>query len=224
MEILPAIIPISLDDFTEKALSVKGLVERVHVDMCDGFYVKAQCWPYNTKWSDFDKFVNQDEGLPGWQELDYEIHLMVRSPIESIEKWIIAGATSFVIQAEKLTDDFDTIEKLVHGAECELGISFLPTTDISEFAEWISVADFVQCMGIDKIGFQHQELDGKVFGQIKKVKEINKDILVSVDGHVDVENINELYQSGVEKFVVGSAIYGSESISHAIIDLCKILN
>lgn len=219
MEILPAIIPRSLKDFEDKAFSVKGLVKHVHVDMCDGFYVKAQGWPYNTKWSDFDKFVNQDDGLPGWEVLDYEVHLMVRAPLEAIDKWILAGATSFVIQAENLTDNFDDIEKLVHGSECKLGISFLPKTNISDHTEWINKSDFVQCMGIRRIGFQGEEFDDNVFEQIKIVKEINPDILISVDGHVDTENIKSLAESGVEKFIVGSAIFGSESIPQAIEDL-----
>jgi ribulose-phosphate 3-epimerase len=229
MSIIPAIIPETVKDLRNKVGLVAREVDVVHIDMCDGKYVPNVSWPYAYDWNDFDQFEKEEEGLPNWEQVEYEIDLMVAQPRAAMERWIRAGAAAFIIHAENLKDDFDELLNCAHQGLCTLGVAFLPTTDISQdekYKEYIVKADFVQCMGIARIGYQGQDFDERVFDQIAKVREIKSDAKIAVDGHVDLDNIADLYDAGVTKFVIGSAIYNEEqeSIPQVIAEAKSILH
>lgn len=229
INIIPAIIPERVKDLKEKVGFVAREVDFVHIDMCDGKYVPNVSWPYAHDWNDFDQFENEEEGLPNWEQVEYEIDLMVAQPKIAMERWIRAGAASFIVHAENLKEGFDELLAIAHEGLCTLGIAFLPTTDISKdekYKEYILKADFVQCMGIARIGYQGQDFDERVFDQIERVLEIKPDAIVAVDGHVDLDNIADLYDAGVTKFVMGSAIYNEdpESIPQVIAEAKSILH
>lgn len=80
----------------------------------------------------------------------------------------------------------------------------------------VNNVDFVQCMGIDKIGFQRQEFDENVTENIKKLREKFTDLIISVDGGVSLETGAMLVEAGVSKLVVGSAIFNTEDIIETI--------
>ncbi|MEN9647198.1 MAG: hypothetical protein RLY57_2 [Candidatus Parcubacteria bacterium] len=227
--IIPAIIPETVKDLRSKVDLVARDVHVVHIDMCDGKYVPNVSWPYAYEWNDFDQFENEEEGLPHWEDVEYEIDLMVSRPREAMERWIRAGAAAFIVHAENLKENFDELLTLAHDGLCKLGVAFLPTTDISSdpiYTEMITKADFVQCMGIARIGYQGQDFDERVFDQIEKVLEIKPDADIAVDGHVDLDNIQDLYHAGVSKFVMGSAIYNEEpeSIPQVIAEAKSLLH
>jgi ribulose-phosphate 3-epimerase len=228
-KILPAIIPETVKDLRAKVVSVAREVDMVHIDMCDGKYVPSVSWPFAHDWNDFGQFETEEEGLPNWERVDYEIDLMVSNPKYAMERWIKAGASSFVIHAENLKESFDDLLQLAHDGLGLAGIAFLPTTDISKeekYKEWILKSDFVQCMGISKIGYQAQDFDERVFDQIENILAIKPDAIIAVDGHVDLDNIEDLSRAGVSKFVMGSSIFHEdlESIPQVIAEAKAIIH
>src|SRR3990167_4611729 len=81
VEIIPAIMPRSLVDLTEKMSLVKGLVPLVQIDVMDGVFVPEAGWPYTAGGpQEFSKFSDEGEGLPFWEEVDVEVDLMVSDP------------------------------------------------------------------------------------------------------------------------------------------------
>ncbi len=223
MTILAAIIPKNLRELREKVALVSHYVRFVHVDQCDGKYVPSVSWPYAHDWNDFEQFEKEDEGLPDWQKVDYQIDLMVADPKPAMERWIKAGASSFVVHAEGLTADFDELLDMAHTAQAELGLAFQPQTDEWEYEHLIQKADFIQCMGIAKIGYQGQPFDERIFDQMKTINEINPQARITVDGHVNLENIDELEAAGASQFVMGSALFDSENIPQFIQEAEDIL-
>jgi ribulose-phosphate 3-epimerase len=222
--IVPAIIPQTKKDLFTKILSVKDYVDVVHIDICDGKYVPTTSWPGKFEWNDVEALENGDEPLPGWEKVDFEVDLMVRNPKEAMERFIKIGISSAIIHAEKLEDSFDEIYNITREFEIKLGLAFLPATDVKEFTEWIGKADFIQCMGISRIGYQGQDFDERVFDQIAAVQELKPDAVIAVDGHVDEETIQDLAAAGATKFVVGSAILNATSIPQKIAELKQILH
>jgi ribulose-phosphate 3-epimerase len=91
----------------------------------------------------------------------------------------------------------------------EIGLAFLPNDDLNTVARISHKVDFLQCMGIERIGFQGQEFDKKVFENIKFLKENLEGIVLSVDGGVNLENGEELLKLGVDRLTVGSSIWKS---------------
>ncbi len=223
MTILPAIIPKTLKELREKVGQVSSYVRFVHIDQCDGKYVPSVSWPYAYDWNDFDQFENEHEGLPDWDKVDYQIDLMVDNPLPAMDRWIKAGASSFVVHAENLKTDFDVLLDTAHTAQAELGIALLPQDNPYDYESLIQKADFVQCMGISKIGLQGMPFDDRIFSVIEDVLKINNKMRITVDGHVNLDNIDELEAAGASQFVVGSALFESENIPQFIEEAMSIL-
>jgi ribulose-phosphate 3-epimerase len=223
MTILPAIIPKTLKELREKVGQVSSYVRFVHIDQCDGKYVPSVSWPYAYDWNDFDQFENEHEGLPDWDKVDYQIDLMVDNPLPAMDRWIKAGASSFVVHAENLKTDFDVLLDTAHTAQAELGIALFPQDNPYDYESLIQKADFVQCMGISKIGLQGMPFDDRIFSVMEDVLKINNKMRITVDGHVNLDNIDELEAAGASQFVVGSALFESENIPQFIEEAMSIL-
>ena len=88
-EIISAILPESFDDLKDKMAIVNGLVGIVQIDICDGKFVQSKSWPYI---GDYDamygKIINEDEGFPFWESIDFEVDLMIINPEEFVGNWI----------------------------------------------------------------------------------------------------------------------------------------
>ncbi len=219
IEIKPAIIPKNVNHLEESADLVNTLVKTMHVDMCDGEYVKNKSWPFKNEkeWEELISFGDTGRGLPHWEDLDYEIDLMVNDPLSIMENWIKAGASSFIIHAEGLEEDiFNKLLETADLGETLCFISFNPSTDLSQYEHWIKKADGVQLMGIEHIGFQGESFDFKVLDQIKKVKELKPDAIVQVDGAVSDQTKDKLIEAGANVLVAGSFIFNNSDPHSAL--------
>ena len=216
-QIIPAILPKSFAELREKAESVSHAVSLVQLDVCDGKFVPNRTWPHTSKEdSDFLKILEETQGLPASEALDYEIDLMTLDPLSDADSWIRAGASRLIIHAES-TNDLDALiprikeEMTMPGsvAEVEVGVAIGSGTPIAAIEKIIHLVSVVQVMGIKKIGFQHMPFDENVYKRIEEIKNKYPDILVSVDGGVNKDNASKLLAAGADRLVVGSAIFDS---------------
>jgi pentose-5-phosphate-3-epimerase len=99
-ELIPAILPENYKDLLGHVEALEGSVSQVQVDICDGIFVPSKCWPYKNDSGELEKILEQEEGLPEWEKIDYEIDLMVKNPKEDAEKWIQAGAKRLIFHIE----------------------------------------------------------------------------------------------------------------------------
>lgn len=232
VEILPAIIPESFEDLQDKMSVVNGLVETVQVDICDGKFVPSKSWPYiHDREGEFQKLIHESDGFPFWDSLDFEIHLMVEEPQTVAEDWIRVGAKRIVLHIESSHDILNFVKKLrdeygySEGSvfSIEIGIALKMETPINLLDVFLTpdasgktLIDFVQFMGIQKIGFQQQGFDDAVLEKIQDLRKKYPTIPISVDGGVDFENASALVDAGATRLVSGSALYESEDIKEAI--------
>ena len=107
-QVLPAIIATSYEDLCDKMSVVKGIVDLVQIDVCDGKFVPSETWPYiGDEENHFEKIITEEqEGFPFWKDMYFEADLMVSNPKESAEKWIIAGAKAVVLHFESSPNIF----------------------------------------------------------------------------------------------------------------------
>ncbi len=77
-EIIPAIMPRNFEYLKRNLELVRGIVKIVQIDIMDGKLTKNVSWPYgeNDKES-FEKILNEEEGMPFWDEIDFELDLMI---------------------------------------------------------------------------------------------------------------------------------------------------
>jgi len=215
IEIIPAILPKDFEEVVDKASMVKGLVKTVQVDICDGQFVPSVTWPLKRQDDFFDRIVKQEEGLPSWQEINYEFDLMVnwRDP-KDVEDWIQAGASRIVLHVESKGDLVEVI-KTVDG-QIEVGLALNIATQIDVIESFKDKIQFIQLMGIDNVGFQGQSFDPKVIDKIKAVKAKYPDLIISIDGAVSLANANDLINAGASRLVIGSAIFESDNVIETI--------
>lgn len=219
-EIIPAIMASSYEDLVSKVSAVNGITRVVQIDVMDGKFVENKSWPYmKSEDRDFIRIIKQEEGLPDWQDVDFEIDLMIRDVENEASKWIAAGAMRLVIHYKSEPEEI--IKRVLKESKekgVEVVLDFELDVSIEEIVkilhnlnkEEIEI-DGIQIMGIDRIGFQGEKFDHKVLSYIKEVKKEFPDLCISVDGGVKPEYAKEIADSGAERLVVGSAIFSEES-------------
>ena len=234
-EIIPAILPNDFDDLREHLALVRGIAPMVQIDVTDGDFVPDATWPYiNDGDNVFERLANEEEAMPYWQEVDFEIDMMVQQAEESVLKWVNAGARRIVLHVESRTD----IEKALREVRdisndpdsvlyTPVGVALNTTTDRSEVTKWLNErdvyqADFVQCMGIERIGYQGQEFDERVLDHIEALRNDYSDMPITVDGSVNTDTAPQLVEAGATRLVAGSAIFEHDDVSTAIDDLKNV--
>ncbi len=229
IEIIPALMPKTLVELEDKVSLVIPEARTVQIDVMDGKFVPNKSWPYGEGEDQFRLFSEEERGLPYWEEVDYEIDLMVSTPLEDALRWIAAGASRIVVHAESISEAhlfFDTIRNQ-HGLFSEgnfspaLGIAFSNETILEPHLPAVAEADFVQLMGISRIGFQGESFDVRVIDRIEQLRESFPDIIISIDGAVTMETAPRLIKAGARRLVVGSAIFSQGNPKQALRDFIK---
>ncbi len=220
MEIIPAILPKDFAELEEKVEMVKGMVNLVQVDICDGKFTPKPCWPYKKQDDNFEAILREERGLPYWEDVDYEMDLMIADPETELENWVLAGAKRLIIHYEalkgsgKIADRMEAIIATLLG-RVEIGLAINIDTPVDDIAPYIHDIDVVQCMGIDKIGFQGQDFNPQVIEKVRELKERFPEKTISVDGSVSIEDAGILRDAGADRLIVGSAIFDNGNVVDA---------
>lgn len=231
IEIIPAILPKNYEDMKNKIALVRGIVPIVQIDICDGIYVPSKSWPFTTGGGNddnFQKILREQEGMPFWEDIDFELDLMVADAVSNFDIYTKLSPKRIIFHLEAV-GDLEEFKHFVEGMDVyirdaiQIGVAIKIATPIEKIFPLINYVDFVQCMGIDKIGYQGQEFDEKDLEHVKILKEKYPDLVISVDGGVDFEIAPELADAGATRLVVGSAIFKSENIRETISELENIV-
>jgi ribulose-phosphate 3-epimerase len=221
MEIVPAILPKSYYELEEKLEIAAPHTHAVQVDICDGGFVPSRTWPYlkGTE-SDiiFDEIVSQEKAFPHWENIDFEFDLMVRNVYEKIPDFISAGASRIVVHLESVDQaeldliirDYGKHSEELGPFDVELGIALMPSASPEDIKHILPNIHFVQVMGIDKIGFQGQTMTQKAIDLVAALRLAYPELLISVDGGVNLETAPKLADAGADRVVVGSALFEAD--------------
>lgn len=214
IEIIPAIMPKSFKDLQEKYFLVKDFADIVQIDVMDGRFTPTKSWPYidiSSQKSSRRPCLRQRQSLRIGK---FEVDLMVLEPQNIVEDWIIEGAKRVIIHIESIEDIKKVFLKIPKNIE--IGIALNTTTQDEEIYPLIKRINFVQFMGIEKIGFQGQKFDKRVIEKIKDLREKFSKVIISVDGGVNLNTALELIKAGANRIVIGSAIFESKNIKETI--------
>lgn len=222
-EIIPAILPKNYEDLKNKISLVKGWVPIVQIDICDGIFVSSRTWPYESTSTDahFTAILNEQEGLPFWEDIDFELDLMVADAVENFDIYNKLGAKKLIFHIEAV-GDLQDFQDFLEGVDpymrevTEIGVAINPSTPLEKIFPLVSHIDFIQCMGNDQIGFHGVELDEKVYDRIKILREKYFDLPIATDIGVDKNTAPLLVKAGTTKLVIGSAIFNTDDIIDAI--------
>lgn len=223
-EIIPALLVENFSELKEQLARVVNVATTVQIDMCDGVFVSSISWPMNqSDEGSVEAILNEEEGLPFWDSLDFEFDLMVRNAHAQFEFFTRLGARRVVfhIEAEDPTEFKEFLEGLdMYVKEnISIGVALNVTTPVSALAPLISHVDFVQCMGIEKIGHQGEPFDERVLEQIKELRTLYPELIISVDGSVNENTAHALVDAGANRLIVGSALLQSYDMRETMREL-----
>lgn len=216
-DITPAILEKKLDEIKAKLTILRGRVKCVHLDMEDGLYVPNQTWPYSSggfEDPDFQRIMNEEDGLPYWQELDYELDLMVENAVQDFDIYMKLGPKRIIFHlgAQKNLEEF---EHFLEGLDMyvrenvEIGLAFNPSEDLGVVARLSEKVDFIHVMGSVREGYQGEPFGDKALQNIKFFKEKLPGLTISVDIGINLDNAKEILDAGADRLAVGSAIWKS---------------
>lgn len=184
----------------------------IHIDVMDGHFVPNLT--YGPIIVEASKKVT---------DLPLDVHLMIEKPDLLIPDFVKAGADWISVHAEACTHLNRSIQ-LIKSLGAKAGVALNPATPVSAI-EWVlDELDFVLVMSVNP-GFGGQSFIENSLDKVREIKKMIKDrglsTLIQIDGGVNKKTVRAIAEAGVDSFVAGSAIFGSESYEETISFLKK---
>lgn len=222
VEIIPAILSENYEEIEKHLSEISSLTKWVQIDVVDGIYAPSKTWPYiNDEKELFSKIVRQEASFPFNEDINIEVDLMVSDPMFDSDRWIAVGARRLVIHIKSIgIEKIKILAKNIKdkGVGLVLGYSIDESIDtLKSYIDQIQstnpdkiMIDGIQCMGIEKEGYQHQSFDERVLSQISVVRKTFPGINISVDGGVNKDTLNKIIEAGATRLVMGSTIFSGK--------------
>lgn len=165
----------------ERISAVKESSRWIQIDVSDNVFTPGKTFDLEliSKLS-----FNTDEVL-------WDVHLMVKEPVDWVEKCLFIGANRITGQVEMMSDR-EKFVRTVKDEGLEAGLAFDIDTAVEDIPE---ETDVILLMG-RKAGFGEYPLDEKVLKKIETVKKLGK--VVAIDGGVTKNNIDRLKKLGTD--------------------------
>jgi len=180
----------------------------IHVDVMDGHFV-----PNLTIGPAVIEAVRKSTRLP------LDVHLMVERPDALIESFVKAGADSLTVHVEACPHLHRTLQLI---KQMGAGVALNPGTPLSSVEEVLEGVDLLLLMSVNP-GFGGQSFIPKVMEKIRSARRLidagKLSTALEVDGGIKVANVRALSEAGVDIFVAGSAIFGSENYAATIAEM-----
>src|SRR3989338_1162121 len=215
--ITPAILEKDFREIKNKLTFLREQAKIVHIDFCDGVFVPSQTWPFATggfEDMDFQKILNEEEGMPFWEDFDFEFDLMVADAVENFIFYMKLGPKRIIFHlgAQKNLEEF---EHFLEGLDMyirdniEIGLAFKPSDDLTVVSHLSHKVDFLHCMGSDRIGFQGEAFSNKALENIRILKKKLHEVVIYVDIGINLENAEAILEAGANRLTTGSSIWKS---------------
>ena len=173
----------------------------LHLDIMDGHFVP------NISFG-----IPVVEAIRRTTELPLDVHLMIAEPTRYLRAFRDAGADLLTIHIEAV-DDPAPILKEIRALGASPGLSLNPPTPLDTVEPYLDACDLVLTMSVMP-GFGGQQFQTVALEKMRRLREIGGDrLLISVDGGVNLQTIENCAQAGANFFVTGTALLGHANYS-----------
>ena len=154
-----------------------------------------------------------------------DVHLMVKPVDDLIHAFAKAGAHNITIHPDS-TIHLDRSLNLIKSLGCKAGIAVNPTTPLESIKWCLEIVDLVLIMSVNP-GFSNQSFVPYCLKKIKDAHEMiiesGRDIILQVDGGVNLKNFHDVIGAGASNIVMGSAIFNTASYEETLNDFNHII-
>ena len=179
----------------------------IHIDVMDGIFVPQISYG--------QPIVASIRPLT---KLPFDVHLMIENPAMYVKDFIDAGADIITVHYES-DRHIDRTINLIKENGCKAGIVINPGTAVEAIKHLIPIVDMILIMSVNP-GFGGQKFIEYSVEKIKEVRtiadEVNKDLMIEVDGGITTDNIKKVVAAGADVIVAGSAVFNGGKVKENI--------
>ena len=209
IKVLPSSNPEKEDNLINYVKQLEDLgVEYLHCDVMDGIFVENKCLS-----------VEKIREIRNNTNILLDVHLMIDNPNKHIEQYISLKPNIITIHYESVKNKSDIIKlaKRIRSKDIMFGLSIKPDTPVSDIVKFADVIDLILIMSVvpGKSGQRFIE------SSIEKIKDASalangRDIIIEVDGGINLDNYKDVIKAGARFLVMGSAFYKEKEKSQLL--------
>lgn len=198
-------------DFSNLASEVEMINESVadwlHLDIMDGVFVPNISFGFPVI-----------EAVRDLSDKPLDVHLMIIDPDRYLERFRDAGASTLTVHYETCPNLHRTVTE-IRKLGMKAGVTLNPHSPVILLKDVLPYIDMVLLMTVNP-GYGGQAF---IPGSINKIGELRSmideggyDVLIEVDGGVDLQNAPMLVHAGVDVLVAGSTVFSSSDPAEVI--------
>ncbi|MDP2629660.1 MAG: hypothetical protein Q8P45_03100 [Candidatus Harrisonbacteria bacterium] len=158
-------------------------------------------------------------GYESWRDLEYlkeidfagslELHLMVQRPELILDSCFQPSVRRLIVHLESETN-MEELAQSCREKEVELMLAIAPQTSLAKLTQYLEegFCSAVQVLAVDP-GLSGQPFQTGVVERIQELKESFVDVLIEVDGGINLETAALCKEAGADQLAVSSAIFSS---------------
>ncbi len=179
----------------------------IHLDIMDGVFVPNITFGFHVI-----RHIKKLARKP------LDAHLMITDPDRYLTAFREAGVDKLTVHLETCVHLHRTIQK-IHSLGLDAGVAINPHTNVDLLETILPDLDLVLNMTVNP-GFGAQEFIDFSYDKIRELRKLIKKTgskaLIQIDGGVDLGNIADLRDAGVDVFVVGNSVFSSSDPAKTI--------
>ena len=183
-----------------------------HIDIMDGVFVPNISFGFPVL-----------EAIAKYAKKPLDVHLMIVDPDRYLEQFRAAGATTITVHYEACTHLHRTIQA-IKALGCIAGVALNPHTSVNVLDDMIEDIDLVLLMSVNP-GFGAQKFIQNTYRKIRALKMMaagrNENLLIEIDGGVNIDNTANLLHAGANVLVAGNFVFTANNPVEVISQLKK---
>ncbi len=150
----------------------------------------------------------------GFPDVRQDVHLMMTNPEDYLEAFAKAGADAITIHEELGHKALPALRR-IRELGLKAGISVKPGTPVERLTPLLPLSDLVLIMTVEP-GFGGQKMKSEALDKAQILRAQGYAGIISADGGITPDNAPQAISRGVNRLVMGTALFKAEDAAQAI--------